>query len=333
MAGRRTNLALLALLPLAIVTGAVTFLVGSGPIAVVVIAHGVVGLALVVLLPWKSMIARRGLRHRRPGRAMSVVLAIAVVVALVSGLAHSTGLLVAAFGITALQVHVGAALVALVPLVVHIRQRRIRPRTTDLSKRSVLRGGLVIAAAGGLYAVLAGTASLLALPGARRRATGSYELASGQPHLMPNTSWLLDKVPAVDPTAWRLTVTSGASSRQWSLTDLKAFDDDAVTTILDCTGGWWSEQTWTGVRVARLLPPAATGSVEVTSATGYSRRLPLTDDLLLAVAVGGQPLSQGHGAPMRLVVPGRRGFHWVKWVVRIEHDGRPWWLEPPVPLQ
>ncbi len=200
------------------------------------------------------MIARRGLRHRRPGRAMSVVLAVAVVVALLSGLAHSTGLLIAAFGITALQVHVGAALVALVPMVVHVRQRRIRPRSTDFGKRSVLRGGMVMAAAGGLYAILAGTASLLALPGARRRATGSYELASGQPRLMPNTSWLLDEVPAIDPTAWRLTVSSGGSSRQWSLTDLEAFDDDAVTTILDCTGGWWSEQRWTGVRVSRLLP-------------------------------------------------------------------------------
>ena len=248
MAGRRTNLALLGLLPLATVTGAITFLVGSGPIAFVVTAHGVVGLALVVLLPWKSMIAHRGLRHRRPGRAMSVVLAVAVIVALVSGLAHSTGLLIAAFGITALQVHVGAALVALIPTVVHIRQRRIRPRTTDFSRRSVMRGGLVIAAAGGLYGLLAGTASLLALPGAQRRATGSYELASGQPRLMPNTSWLLDEVPAIDPTAWRLTVSAGGSSRQWSLPDLEAFDDHAVTTILDCTGGWWSRPRWTGVQ-------------------------------------------------------------------------------------
>ncbi len=332
MAGRRTNLALLALLPLATVTGAVTFLFGSGPIALVVIAHGVVGLALVVLVPWKSMIVRRGLRHRRPGRAMSVTLAVAVVVALLTGLAHSTGLLISAFGITALQVHVGAALVALVPAVVHIRQRRIRPRVTDFSKRSVLRGGLVVAAAGGLYAALAGAASLFALPGARRRATGSYEVASGQPQLMPNTSWLLDRVPAIDPAAWRVTVASGGTVRKWSLAELSAFDD-RVTAIIDCTGGWWSEQIWTGVRLARLLPPGATGSVEVTSATGYSRRLPLTDDLLLAVEVAGQPLSQGHGAPARLVVPGRRGFHWVKWVEQVEHDGRPWWLEPPVPLQ
>src|SRR4051812_5002389 len=107
MAGRRTNLALLALLPLAVLTGAGTFLVGSGGVRLVVVAHGVVGMALIVLVPWKSTIARRGVRRVRPGRWTSLVLAFAVVVALLTGLAHSTGLLVAAFGISALQVHVG----------------------------------------------------------------------------------------------------------------------------------------------------------------------------------------------------------------------------------
>ena len=86
-------------------------------------------------------------------------------------------------------------------------------------------------------------------------------------------------------------------------------------------------------RLSALLPPGRTGTAQVTSVTGYRRRLPLTDHLLLAVDVGGRPLSDGHGAPVRLVVPGRRGFHWVKWVDRIEIDNAPWWLESPLPLQ
>ena len=332
MAGRRTNLALLALLPLAALTGALTFLVGSGPVRLVVVAHGVVGMALIVLVPWKSTIARRGVRRARPGRTTSLILAFAVIVALLTGLAHSTGLLVGAFGVTALQVHVGAALVALVPAALHVRRRRIRPRSTDLSRRLLTRGALLALAAGALYASVELTAAVLHLPGAKRRATGSYEVGSGEPTAMPTTSWLLDRIPELSGDDFRLTVTAGGASRQWSVAELGSYRDE-VTAILDCTGGWWAQQTWSGVRVGSLLPTGATGSVRVTSATGYARRLPLTDDLLLAVAVGGAPLSPGHGAPVRLVVPGRRGFHWVKWVVSVEHDERPWWWEFPVPLQ
>src|SRR5262245_52216098 len=60
--GRRTNLALLVLLAGAFVTGWLAFAVGGSPESrVVSAAHGVVGLALVVLAPWKTVIVRRGL--------------------------------------------------------------------------------------------------------------------------------------------------------------------------------------------------------------------------------------------------------------------------------
>lgn len=315
------------LLPAAALTGGLTFVVGSGPVALVVIGHGVVGLALLVLVPWKTTIARRGLRRRRRDRWLSLALAGAVVLALLTGLAHSTGLLVTGPGVTALQVHVGAGLVALAAGLAHARRRRTRVRAGDLSRRTVVRAGLVTAASVGLYAGLEGTASALSLPGARRRATGSYEL---DPASMPATSWLFDAVPDDDPLAWRLTVTSGGVTRSFGVPELAAFGD-TTTAVLDCTGVWWARQQWSGVRVSRLLP-GATGSVQVVSATGYQRRLPLSDGLLLAVAAGGATLTPGRGAPLRLVAPGRRGFHWVKWVTRIEHDERPWWLEPPLPL-
>ena len=60
------------------------------------------------------------------------------------------------------------------------------------------------------------------------------------------------------------------------------------------------------------------------SVTGYRWSFDRDDAsrLLLATHVGDQPLTHGHGAPVRLVAPGRRGFIWVKWVTRIElHDG------------
>ncbi|MEO7745495.1 MAG: molybdopterin-dependent oxidoreductase [Actinomycetota bacterium] len=329
MAGRRINLALRVLLPGAAVTGGLTFLVGSGPVRPVVVLHGVVGLALLVLTPWKTAVVRRGLPRRRRDRWLSLALTGAVLLALLSGLAHGTGLLVAAGQLSAMQVHVGAGLVALAAGLAHARRRRQRARAGDLSRRTVVRAGLVVAAAGGGYAALSAAGTALGWPGARRRATGSYELAAAS---MPATSWLLDAVPDDDPLAWRLTVTSAGVARSYSVADL-AVPGDRVRAVLDCTGGWWATQEWSGTQVRRLLPEGATGSVEVVSATGYRRRLPLTDGLLLAVAAGGAPLTSGRGAPVRLVVPGRRGFHWVKWVTRIEHDERPWWLEPPLPLR
>jgi DMSO/TMAO reductase YedYZ molybdopterin-dependent catalytic subunit len=332
--GRNTNLALLGLMPLALVTGGLAFLLGSGPVRPVAVAHGVVGLAILVLAPWKSAVARRGLRRRRAHRWLSLVLTMLVVLALLSGLAHSSGLLRQAFGLTAIQVHVGAALLAAVPVLLHVRRRPVRAGRRDLSRRSLLRAGLLAGSAGSLYAASEGAASVLALPGATRRSTGSYEVRGG-PAAMPVTSWLFDAVPALDAGAWRLEVGSGGQGRSWTLADLTRVEDraDRAVAVLDCTGGWWSGQEWSGVAVSRLLPGGASGSVQVTSSTGYRRRLPLTDDLLLAFAVGGRPLTAGHGGPARLVVPGRRGYHWVKWVVRIEHDSRPWWAEPPFPLR
>ena len=69
--------------------------------------------------------------------------------------------------------------------------------------------------------------------------------------------------------------------------------------------------------------PGAT-RVRVVSHTGYRWSFPIEEarGFLLATHVGGELLSHDHGAPVRLVAPGRRGFQWIKWVVRIEvHSG------------
>ena len=52
----------------------------------VVIAHGVAAIVVVLLIPWKSIVVRRGLRRGRPSRWASVLLAVLVVTTLVAGL-------------------------------------------------------------------------------------------------------------------------------------------------------------------------------------------------------------------------------------------------------
>ena len=327
--GARTNLGLLVLLAVAFATGWIAFSFATAPARGSLILHATSGVAILLLLPWKSMIARRGMRRPRPGRWASIALGGLVLISLAAGLAHSIGLVfIGPF--TAMEFHVGAALVA-VPLAVwHVAARRIRLRPTDVSRRSFLRGATVLGAAALGYGASELAVRATSMPGGRRRFTGSYESGSFQPALMPVSSWMFDAIPDIDPASWTLR----AGGRTWTYDELVSFDDRLVAT-LDCTGGFYSTQEWSGVRLDRLLQPSGASTVRVVSHTGYDRRFPIGDvaRLLLATRFGGQPLDAGHGFPARVVAPDRRGFWWVKWVVAIEPDDLPYWWQVPFPTQ
>ena len=122
------------------------------------------------------------------------------------------------------------------------------------------------------------------------------------------------------------------NEQRLSLHDLPALDELVAT--LDCTGGFYSTQRWRGVRLGRLIDAAvaapAASHLRVVSVTGYRWSFALSDarGLLLATHVGEAALSHEHGAPARLVVPGARGFQWVKWVTRIELLDHPDYAAP-----
>lgn len=330
-AARTVNVTILVLIVTVTASGVLAFAVGTpGPAQWVVGVHGASGLGLLLLLPAKSRIARRGLR--RPGRSrkvMGLALAAFVLLAVASGLLHALwGWAPVVLGLLPMQVHVGAAVGAAVlaaaHLVVHHRRRepgrarreRWRPllRRTDVDRRRALLGTGVVAGSALLW---------LVAPGRERRETGSHGIADAA--AVPVTQWMFDPVPRLPVRPLR--VPGGE-------VDLAALPSTTVRAVLDCTGGWYTEQEWRGVRVADLGLPAG-ASVDVVSATGYRRRFPAAEagTLLLATHLAGRRLTAGHGAPVRLVAPGRRGFWWVKWVVAVEVVDEPWWWQPPFPLQ
>ncbi len=327
--GRRTNLALAVLLPLVVLTGALSFAVGVDTQIDPAAVHAVLALAVALLTPWKSAIVRRGLRRRRPSRYISAALGTLVAVALSSGIVQAAGWTDRVGPLTLMQIHVGAGIGAVVMVWLHYRSHPVRFRGMDFDRRSFLRSAGLAGLAALVWRAWESTVRAAGWPGAERRFTGSHERGSHDPRRMPVTSWFNDRTPRIPGSVWRLR----AGGEALGLSDLDLLPLERVTAILDCTGGWYSEQEWEGIRLDRLVEPGEARSVVVRSETGYQRRFPVADlsRLWLAIRLGGAPLSPGHGFPARLVAPGRRGFWWVKWVVEMETSHRPSWLQLPFP--
>src|SRR3954463_8835352 len=145
---RVTNLTLLVALALAFATGVGAVATGSARGRWIVLAHGTVTAVVVVLAPAKGRIVRAGLRQRRLGRAASLALAVLTVAAVVAGVAHSTGVVRSLGAVPVLCFHVALAL-TLAPFALwHAVARRVRPRRADLSRRTALRLGWLVAAGG-----------------------------------------------------------------------------------------------------------------------------------------------------------------------------------------
>jgi sulfite oxidase len=154
---------------------------------------------------------------------------------------------------------------------------------------------------------------------------------------------------------WRLVVDGDVQTPlNLSIADLQQMPRAEATCVLQCAGNGRAFQTptvpgvqwkygavgnarWSGVRLRDVLVragvrPAAKhlhlfGSDDPPGKVPpFHRSIELEkamDDCILAYEMNGRPLTPQHGAPLRMVVPGWAGDHWMKWLVRLTASAAP----------
>jgi DMSO/TMAO reductase YedYZ molybdopterin-dependent catalytic subunit len=321
MPRRLTNDLLLGLILLQVLGGVLGWAFPVAPAQPLYDVHRALGVAVLLLLGWKQAIALASLRRRLKRGDASIwwgsLAGGALLVTLALGFAWTLNLISFdwLWGYSPLNIHVflGIGLVPVVAWHMLLRRRQNKVSAPLRSRRALLR------VSGLTAATLVGWQALERLTPSVRLPTGSKPVGSFNANAFPAEIWLFDTVPLLDPSTWRLRV----GSRTFSLAELLALHPSTdVQAVLDCTSGWWTEQVWSGVRVLDVLRAARleADNIAAVSVTGHRIVLPLGDlsEAILATHVGSEPLSPGHGYPLRLIVPGYRGYHWVKWLSSID---------------
>jgi len=134
--------------------------------------------------------------------------------------------------------------------------------------------------------------------------------------------------PDIDIAEWRLEVT-GLVDNPLVLTyeDILEYPSVTQVTHLQCVmAGFEGTGEWTGVPLKYILEKAgyqeSVVSVIFHAADEYTSSIDLEtalqEDIILAYKMNGVTLPEEHGYPLRLVIPDKLGYKWVKWIVKIE---------------
>jgi len=145
----------------------------------------------------------------------------------------------------------------------------------------------------------------------------------------------------IDQAGWSLNVTAyDGSARQLTLADIQALPRYEEIIDFKCVEGWSTVTQFAGARLSDFTSHFAPGSAKASYVgmrtpskdyyVGIDMPSALHPQTLLAYEMNGAPLTDKHGAPLRLVVPVKYGIKNIKRIGSVEYtDKRPadYWHE------
>jgi hypothetical protein len=219
--------------------------------------------------------------------------------------------------------------------------REVRMRT----RRSFLLGGAAALAGAGTWGWLKTRQNQDALPWPVRSVLGANEkIARGyfrDGHLAATFDPSRSGMPRrngtdgledddFDPAAWKLTVVAlDGREQRLTLDDIKALPRVEMTTELRCIEGWTQVVHWAGARfrdfAAKYQVKADYVGLETPDSeyyVGLDSDSALHPQTLLCYEMQGAPLTDEHGAPLRLVTPVKYGIKNIKRIGSIKFQNK-----------
>lgn len=133
--------------------------------------------------------------------------------------------------------------------------------------------------------------------------------------------------PEIDIDEYRLEVAGLVERKlELSIVEVRQMEAAERPVELHCVEGWTEKAVWKGPTLRHLLARAgleeSADNVVFSSPGGYTTSLTLKEigqtDPILAYEVNGETLPGEQGFPLRLVVPNKLGYKWIKWVTGIK---------------
>ena len=152
-------------------------------------------------------------------------------------------------------------------------------------------------------------------------------LPSDQPDELGFRLMWYNPVPPLHPATYRLKVHGLVEKpRSLTLAHLRALPREEQSSRMKCVQCWSARTTWGGFRPGAFLdlvkPKPGARAVRIDCADKWYEYFTLEElrspRVLFALEMAGKPLTDRHGAPLRLIDPGRYGYKSAKLITAIE---------------